>query len=111
VQLHELRYLTVRTRAAAPENFARVEHLAQSLGWRVTRAEAGRTLEFRTPDSLLQQGELVAVSFRARDVLVASITDPAVGFSLVGRSRCRQNRELIKGAVLGSPSCEISCET
>jgi hypothetical protein len=53
----------------------------------------------RTPGSVLSEGEIVAVQFRQHDVLVASICDPGAGFSLVGRSRCTQNRELVRRAV------------
>jgi hypothetical protein len=49
--------------------------------------------------SLLTEGEIVAVKFRQSDVLVASICDPGVGFSLVGRRRCLQNREAVRLAV------------
>jgi len=40
------------------------------------------------------------VLFRERQVLVACICDPGVGFSLVGRRRGQHNRELVKRAVL-----------
>jgi hypothetical protein len=42
---------------------------------------------------------LVAL-FRDRQVLIACICDPGVGFSLVGRRRCQQYRELVRRAVL-----------
>jgi hypothetical protein len=32
--------------------------------------------------------------------LVASICDPSVGFSLVGRRRCAEHRALVRSAVL-----------
>jgi hypothetical protein len=59
--------------------------LARSSGWYVTAEEPGRRLQARTPGSVLSEGEIVAVQFRQRDVLVASICDPGVGFSLVMR--------------------------
>jgi hypothetical protein len=46
----------------------------------------------------------VVVLFRERQVLIACICDPGVGFSLVGRRRCQHNRELVKRAVLRAPS-------
>jgi hypothetical protein len=101
VQLRELRYLVVPTAGLAQEHFLRVQDLAEQLGWHVTRAVAGQLLEARTPDAMLEQGEIVAVKFRAHEVLVASICDPEVGFSLLGRSRCRRNRELVRSVVLG----------
>jgi hypothetical protein len=33
-------------------------------------------------------------------VMVASICDPSVGFSLVGRRRCAEHRGLVRSAVL-----------
>lgn len=99
VQLRELRYVVVPTHADPEENFQAVGRLAETSGWHVTANEPGRCLEARTPGSVLSEGEIVAVRFRQRDVLVASICDPGVGFSLVGRRRCTQNRELVRLAV------------
>jgi len=99
VQLRELRYLVIPTQADAEKNFEVVYRMAQESGWQVTTKVSGRCLEARTPGSILVEGELVAVRFRQRDVLVACITDPGVGFSLVGRRRCIQHRELVRRAV------------
>ena len=99
VQLRELSYLRVPTQSAADENFQAVSRLAQSSGWHVTSEVPGRCLEARTSGSILTEGEIMAVKFRGNDVLVASICDPGVGFSLVGRRRCRQNREAVRLAV------------
>ena len=52
---------------------------------------------------MLQLGERVVVVLRGRQVLIASICDPDVGFSLVGRRRCQHHRELVKRAVLPAP--------
>ena len=87
------------TQSAADENFQAVSRLAQSSGWHVTSEVPGRCLEARTSGSILTEGEIVAVKFRGNDVLVASICDPGVGFSLVGRRRCLQNREAVRLAV------------
>jgi hypothetical protein len=47
-------------------------------------------------------GERVAVRFRGSDVLVASICDPSVGFSLVGRRHCQEHRDIVRTAVLAA---------
>ncbi|MGC2459944.1 MAG: hypothetical protein WA446_03065 [Steroidobacteraceae bacterium] len=103
MQLRELRYLSVPTAFDSESNFELVARLARGLGWQLTRKEPGRRLDARTTGSLLQQGELVVVQFRPQQVLIASICDPGVGFSLVGRRRCQQNRELVRRAILRQP--------
>jgi hypothetical protein len=104
IQLHELRYLPVATGYDSEANFDLVRRVAHDLGWQLTGELPGRRQEFRTADSMLDQGELVVVLFRERQVLIACICDPGVGFSLVGRRRCQHNRELLKRAVLRAPS-------
>ncbi len=99
VQLRELRYVVVPTHADPEENFEAVGRLARTSGWHVTSNEPGRCLEARTQGSVLSEGEIVAVRFRQHDVLVASICDPGVGFSLVGRRRCSENKERVRLAV------------
>ena len=99
VQLRELRYVVVPTRGSAEENFAAVLRMAESAEWKVTVKAPGRCLEARSRGSLLSEGEYVVVRFRQSNVLVACITDPSIGFSLVGRRRCIQNRELVRQAV------------
>jgi hypothetical protein len=103
VQLRELRYVVVRTHASADQNFEVVLRAAEAAGWNVTSRVAGRCVEARTSGSILSEGEFVVVRFRQSDVLVACITDPSVGFSLVGRRRCIQNRELVRQAVIQRP--------
>jgi hypothetical protein len=103
MQLHELRYLSVGTTFDADSNCECVLRLARELGWQPIRQEPGRRLEFRTSDSMLQEGERVVVLLRERQVLVACICDPGVGFSLVGRRRCQQYREQVRRAVLRAP--------
>ena len=100
VQLRELRYIVVQTRGGADENFAAVLRMAESSEWKVTVKVPGRCLEARTRGSMLSEGEYVVVRFRQNDVLVACITDPSVGFSLVGRRRCLQHRERVRQAVM-----------
>ncbi len=104
VQLNEMRYLTVTTQAGATTNFEAVQRLAQHLGWQITLAEVGSSLEAITPDWMSQQGEIVSVQLRQNQVLIASICNPNVGFSLTGRRRCQRNRELIRQAVLSLPN-------
>jgi hypothetical protein len=101
VQLRELRYLAVTTDADPAANFEAVSRLARSSGWHITSEVPGRCLEARTSGSILTEGEIVAVKFRQGEVLVACICDPGVGFSLVGRRRCTQNREAVRRAVSG----------
>jgi hypothetical protein len=103
VQLRELRYLAVPTAFDPESDFELIARLSRGLGWQLTCEEPGRRLDARTQGSLLQQGELVVVQFRPRQVLIASICDPSVGFSLVGRRRCQHNRELVKRAILRQP--------
>jgi hypothetical protein len=102
VQLRELRYVVVPTGGSADENFTAVMRMAESSEWNVTVKVPGRCLEARTRGSLLSEGEYVVVRFRHSDVLVACITDPSVGFSLVGRRRCTQHRERVRQAVTAS---------
>ncbi len=99
VQLRELRYVVVTTQGDPLTNFEAVGRLVQRSGWHVTAQVPGKCLEARTSGSILSEGEIVAVKFRQADVLVASICDPGVGFSLVGRRRCIQNREAVRVAV------------
>ena len=101
-QLGELRYTVVTTKADPMTNFEAVEHLVRDSGWHITAEVRGKSLEARTSGSILTEGEIVAVKFRDQDVLVASICDPGVGFSLVGRGRCLRNRELVRHALAAS---------
>lgn len=100
VQLRELRFLTVSTRADSRTNFASVARLARRLGWSVTAEQPGCRLDLRTSDVMLRQSEIVTVQFRYREVRVASICAPDVGYSIVGRRRCQQHREQVLQAVL-----------
>jgi hypothetical protein len=99
VQLRELRYVVVPTHSSAEENFEAVMRAVETAGWNVTTRVADRCIEARACGSLLSEGEFVVVRFRQSDVLIACITDPSVGFSLVGRRRCMQHREIIRQAV------------
>jgi hypothetical protein len=98
-QLRELRYICVHTHSDVRSQYQRVLALAQDQGWRITGDQVGQRLEARTTGSVLDAGELVVVQFRPDEVLVASICDPSIGFSLVGQRRCQQNRDLVVHAV------------
>jgi hypothetical protein len=76
-----------------------VRAAAHGAGWRITRAEPALRLEARAVGRLLDVGECVAVGFHGREVRVASICDPSVGFSRAGRGRCEQHRDLVRRAV------------
>lgn len=100
-QLRELRFVAVPTRSDSRSQYQRILALAQDQGWRITDENVGERLEARTTGSVLDAGELVVVQFRAHEVLVASICDPSIGFSLVGQRRCQQHRDLVLHAVAG----------
>jgi hypothetical protein len=99
-QRHDLRYLHIATSSDANSNFQAVRAAADSAGWRIVQNEPARQLDALACGSLLDVGERIAVRFRGSEVLVASICDPSVGFSLVGRRHCEQHRELVRSAVL-----------
>ncbi len=101
VQRRDLQYVRVPTHAESAANFAAVLGAAQRAGWRIVRHEPPRRLEAAAVVSLLDAGERIAVKFEGSDVLVASICDPSVGFSLVGRRHCAGHRELVRRAVSG----------
>jgi hypothetical protein len=103
-QRHDLRFLTVRTSADAQSNFGTVRAAALAAGWKIAREEPYSSLDAQTASTLLDIGERVAVRFHGSDVLVASICDPGVGFSLVGRQHCEAHRELVRRAVIGRSS-------
>jgi regulator of protease activity HflC (stomatin/prohibitin superfamily) len=98
-QRRELRYTRVPTSAEAAANFAVVKSAALAAGWRILREEPARRLDAVTSVALLDAGERVVVQFRDKEVLVASICEPSVGFSLVGRRHCADHRELVRKAV------------
>jgi hypothetical protein len=94
-QQRDLMFLRVTTEADAAVNYAAIVTVAAGRGWETLVAEGARRLDFQTPGTRFGPGERVSISFRGRDVLVASICDPGVGFSLVGRRRCAEHRELV----------------
>jgi hypothetical protein len=98
-QRRELRYDQIPTSTDAGSNFRAVRAALLDVGWRVTSEMPDRQLDAQTADSRFTVGERVQVRFIGSDVLVASICDPSVGFSLVGRRRCAQHRGLVRSAV------------
>lgn len=98
-QLKDLRYLRLTTQADAQTNYEAVLNSVRTAGWAITRDEPAQLIDARVSDSLLSRGEWVAVRFRGREVWIASICDPRIGFSLVARRRCRLYKELITSAV------------
>jgi hypothetical protein len=98
-QLHDLRYTRLTTRGDAQSNYAAVLKVVRAAGWATTASTNGELIDARVSDSLLSRGEWVSVRFQDRDVWIASICDPRIGFSLVARKRCRHYKDLITEAV------------
>jgi hypothetical protein len=98
LQMRWLRYTSVPISSDRQTALAALRRLAAEAGWRITRQGAG-SLEARTPGSMFTEGERVCVEIREHQVLVASICDPNVGFSLVGHRRCQQHCERVRRAV------------
>jgi hypothetical protein len=99
-QRHDLMYETISTPSDALSNFRWVLDAAQTAGWRILRQEPAQQIDALSCGSILDVGERIVVQFRGSDVLVASICDPSVGFSLVGRRHCNEHRELVRRAVV-----------
>jgi hypothetical protein len=98
-QRRDLEYLRLVTNADAGENFNQVKAALGRAGWRIVREEPGLRLHAVTSGELLEIGERIAVEFRGNVVLVGSICDPSVGFSLAGRKHCAAHRELVRQAL------------
>ena len=98
LQLRWLRYTSIPLYTERSAAIAAVRQLIADAGWRITRQSSGG-LEARTPGSMFDEGERISVEFRDHEVLVASICDPQVGFSLVGHQRCIQHCERVRRAV------------
>jgi len=99
-QRKDLRYTLITTGADSATNFSAVRSAATGAGWRIVREEAPRRLVAETSVSILDAGERIEVCFDGAEVRVASICDPSVGFSLVGRRHCEAHRETVRQAVL-----------
>ncbi len=100
-QRRDLRFERLATAADASTNFDAVRAAVLAAGWRLLGEERGRRLEAQTEDTRFATGERVSIRFRGPDVLVASICDPTVGFSLVTRRRCGEHREFVRRIVQG----------
>jgi hypothetical protein len=98
-QRRDLLFVRVQTAFDAQANFNAVRAASTATGWRISREEPRQSLDAETVASPLGRGERVAVRFRGGDVLVASICDPGVGFSLSGRRRCARHRAVVLRAV------------
>ena len=99
LQLRWLRYTAIPITTDRHTALNALRRLVHDAGWRITQ-QADGALEARTPDTLFAEGERVCVQIRDHEVLVASICDPNVGFSLVGHQRCRQHCERVRRALL-----------
>jgi hypothetical protein len=99
-QRRDLRFLRITTASDAQSNFAAVRTAADRAGWRILLQDPGHRFVAQTSDPLLGVGERVVVQFCDSDVLVASICDPSIGFSLTGRRHCAGHREFVRQAVL-----------
>ncbi|HEX3837391.1 MAG TPA: hypothetical protein VHW25_10560, partial [Steroidobacteraceae bacterium] len=99
MQRRWLRYSSVSISTDRETAYGAVRRLAADAGWTIVRQSA-TALEARTPGNLFAEGERVCVEFRDHQVLIASICDPNVGFSLVGHRRCLQHSEKVRRAVL-----------
>jgi hypothetical protein len=99
-QRRDLRFLRITTASDAESNFAAVRAAADRAGWRILGQDPGRRFVAQTSGPLLDVGERVVVQFCEGEVLVASICDPSIGFSLAGRRHCAGHREFVRQVVL-----------
>jgi len=98
-QRGDLRFEHVPTQAGDAANFTVVRAAVLTSGWHIRREVEARLIEAQTLGSVLGTGERILVEFRGGEVLVASICDPTVGFTLSGRRNCRAHRDLIRRVV------------
>jgi hypothetical protein len=99
-QLRWLRYTPVPLNISPQAARQAIHKLAQEAGWRITSGAPGHTLIAHTQGTMFDEGERIAIEFRPHEVLVASICDPSVGFSLIGNAKCRQHCERVRRALL-----------
>ncbi|MGA2708657.1 MAG: hypothetical protein ACLQJ0_27365 [Steroidobacteraceae bacterium] len=102
-QRRELQFLRVATTSDAQSNFESVRAAVDRAGWRILVQDPARRLDAQTSGALLDIGERVAVQFRDNEVLIASICDPSIGFSLAGRRHCADHREFVRRVVQPGP--------
>lgn len=101
LQLRWLRYTAVPISIDTAAALEAVRRLAAESGWKITRLGSG-SLEAETAGTLFAEGERVSVRIRDQQLLVASICDPNVGFSLTGHRRCLQHCERVRQAVVNA---------
>jgi hypothetical protein len=107
-QRRELRFYPVPTETFADTYFDRVQVAMLEAGWEIREQQTGERLEAQTAGTFLLRGERISVAFVGYEVLVASICDPSVGFSLAGRRKCQAHREMVRRVVLaGQPQMEV----
>jgi hypothetical protein len=106
LQRKELNFYTYESAVPAEQAYGRVRGMMSAELWRVVLEEPGCRLEAETAGSLLEQGELVSVRFAGYTVLVASICDPRVGFSLAGMRRCKRHRHAVHHALSGAAASD-----
>jgi hypothetical protein len=107
-QRRDLRYLHIPTETYAEIYFERVYAAIVETGWEVREEQSGVRIEAQTVGTFLLRGERISVQFIGHEVLVASICDPSVGFSLAGRRKCLAHREMVRRVVLaGQPAMEF----
>jgi len=107
-QRRDLRYQRVPTETRAATYFAPVQAAIAEAGWEIREQQVGARIEAQTIGTFLLRGERISVEFVGYEVLVASICDPSVGFSLAGRRKCQAHREMVRCVVLaGQPSMEM----
>jgi hypothetical protein len=99
-QRRDLQFVRFATSSDARSNFEAVRSAVDRAGWRMLVREPERRLVAQTSGALLDVGERVIVEFCGSDVLVASICDPSIGFSLAGRRHCADHREFLRHIVL-----------
>jgi hypothetical protein len=107
-QRRDLRFYRIPTETYADTYFDRVQAAILEAGWEIRVEHAGARIEAQTVGTFLLQGERISVKFVGYEVLVASICDPSVGFSLAGRRKCLAHREMVRRVVLaGQPAREM----
>lgn len=107
-QRRDLRFHRVPTETHAASYYAAVQRAIAEAGWEIRVQLAAERIEAQTVGTFLIRGERVWVQFEGYEVLVASICDPSVGFSLTGRRKCRAHREMVRRVVLaGQPAMEL----
>jgi hypothetical protein len=101
LQLRWLRYTCVPLSIDADRAFEAARRAVTEAGWTITRQACG-SLDAKTPGTMFAEGERVSVRIRDQQLLLVSICDPSVGFSLTGHRRCLQHCERVRRAVLNA---------